>query len=218
MKSVRCRSTLRSSCCVCCRSARSIGLEACTRFPLMCAWWRLPTATCASWSIAVSFREDLYYRFAGDGGHGAAAARPQDRDSGAGRGFSAAKLSPRVRRTVGSFPIPTRWTSCSVATGPGNIRELRNCVFRAMVLSAGVQLQRSDLDEILPGAATSAESVASGVPRSEDAPSEATVVLPTVAAGDATAGLSGRLGGVAAVDSAAGHDYHSGLYRCHRFE
>ena len=85
------------------------------------------------------FREDLYLSPARVPDHGAAAARARAKTSPSWCGTSSCG-SPPKRESASARSRPTRWRCSTRIRWPGNVRQLENAIFRAVVLADGDEI------------------------------------------------------------------------------
>ncbi len=145
------------------------------------------------------FREDLYYRL-----QGMVVVVPPLRE----RKQELAELVEHFRAEIvaGGHAQARAWSTEPMEElfrqeWPGNIRELRNTVFRAMVMARGEVVQLRDLQAVLAGAAptaTAANVAAAGAPPEGPPPVE---TPPPVLESPVAAPASGARNGAATADS-----------------
>ena len=147
-RSASCRSPPRPSCCALMQEGEIEPVGARAPSASMSASSRPPTAGCSTSPRAAHFREDLYYRLNVFPIVPAAAARPARRH----RARSPAISSPASPPRPANASLASRGPALDLLRGydwPGNIRQLENALYRAIVLSDGGYLEIADFPQIV---------------------------------------------------------------------
>ena len=163
-RSASCRCRSRPSCCACSRSARCCASAALKpRSRSTCASSPRPTATSRPRSRAARFRQDLVLPAQRRHARDPAAARARRRDRAAGARVRRRRPAQREPPERADARRPSALALLERYAWPGNIRELRNVVERAVLLCAGDVIEPEHLP-LSPEAATAGAATAVATP------------------------------------------------------